>query len=187
MKLRLFVIIVTLAIALPLLAQDQPPTEPKKTVSTLARLQAAKTIFLRSEGVTDVPFNVIQAGMESWPRYMIVNSPDKADIILEVQVPEDTAATAALSTNKDENSGGHSAKKDTSKDNPAILFIRLTVMDAKTKAMLFSDTQRPKNSWKEKNRTDNEIECAQKLFTSFKNRVEPPETGTQPEVAPTPK
>ena len=181
MKLRLFVIIVIVAFALPLLAQNQPPTEPKKTVSTLARLQAAKTVFLKNDSVTDIPFNVIQAGMEAWPRYEIVDSPNKADIILEVRAPEDTTANA----NKDENS--KSSKKETSKENAVLQFIRLTVMDSKTNAMLFMDTQRPKNSWKEKARTDNEIECAQKLFTSFKERVEPSAPGAQPDAAPTPK
>ena len=186
MKLRLFVILAILAFALPLLAQDQPPTEPKKPVSTLARLQAAKTVFLKNDSVTDIPFNVIQAGMEAWPRYQIVNSPDKADIILEVRAPEDPNANA---NNNDEN--GKSSKKETSKENATLQFIRLTVMDSKTNAMLFMDTQRPKNSWKERARTDSEIECAQKLFTSFKNRVEPPaapEAGaTQSDAAPTPK
>jgi hypothetical protein len=184
MKLRLLFIFAILAFVSPLFAQDQPSTEPKKPVSTVARLQAAKTVFLKNESVTDIPFNVIQAGMESWPRYQIVNSPDKADIVLEVLAPEDPNST---NLNKDEN-GGKSSKKETSKENATLQFIRLTAMDARTNAMLFMDTLRPKNSWKEANRTQNEIECAQKLFTSFKNRVEPPDAGAaQSEAVPTPK
>lgn len=184
MKLRLLIIFAILAFASSLFAQDQPPTEPKRPVSTVARLQAAKTVFLKNDSVTDIPFNVIQAGMESWPRYQIVSSPDKADIILEVRAPEDPNAN---NLNKDEN-GGKSAKKESSKENATLQFIRLTAMDAKTNAMLFMDTQRPKGSWKESARTQNEIECAQKLFTSFKNRVEPPDTGAaQPEAAAAPK
>ncbi len=181
MKLRLFFILAIVAFASSLLAQEQPPTEPRKPVSTVARLQAAKTVFLKNESVTDIPFNVIQAGMESWPRYEIVSSPDKADFILEVRAPEEPNPNPS----KDDN-GGHS-KKESSKQDVTLQFIRLTAMDAKTNAMLFSETQRPKGSWKGSNRTQSEIDCAQKLFTSFKNRVEPEAAPAEAAPAATPK
>jgi hypothetical protein len=53
--------------------------------------------------------------------------------------------------------------------------MKLTVSDARTKLALFTATQIPKDSWSDKARTESQIQCAQKLLTLLRNRVEPPE------------
>jgi hypothetical protein len=163
-------------VGLAAFAQEQPP-EPKKYLSPQVRMAAAKNVYLRNAGGSDVPFNVIQAGIESWPRYTIVNSPEKADLIIEVLAPEESTGSAVTSkSSNDSKSGKQAPSASTVPDVPAIQIIKLTVLDAKTKVALFSATEKPKDAWKEKVRTESRIECAQKLLAVLRNRVEPPET-----------
>jgi hypothetical protein len=163
---------------------QQSQSEPKKYLSPQARMAAAKNVYLRNAGGTDIPFNVIQAGIESWPRYLVVNSPDKADLIIEVLAPEESTGTSVSSkTTTDSKSGKPSSSSSSTREFAEIQIIKLTVFDAKTKVALFSATEKPKNAWKERARTESQIECAQKLLTLLRNRVEPPETAT-PEPSP---
>lgn len=182
MSSRLFALLIVFSSGLALFAQDQP-AEPKKYVPAQVRLAAAKTVFLRNAGGTEVPFNVIQAGIESWPHYMIVDSPDKADLIIEVLSPEETKKESSVGAKVNTSGGSATPTTSSSPDFAAIQIIKMTVMDAKTRVVLFSATERPKNAWKEKARTDSQIECAQKLLTAFHNRVEPP-TPAQPAASP---
>jgi hypothetical protein len=165
-------------------AQEAQP-EAKKYLSPQARMAAAKNVYLRNAGGTDVPFNVIQAGIESWPRYVIVNSPEQADLIIEVLAPEEsTGSSVSTKVSGENHTGEKSTGTTSSRDFAAVQIIKLTVLDAKTKVALFSATERPKNAWKEKVRTESQIECAQKLLTLLHNRVEPPQT---PATEPAPK
>lgn len=173
----------SLVSCLAAIAQDQP-TEPKKYMSPQARMQAAKTIYLRNGGGTDVPFNIIQAGIESWPHYIVVNSPDKADLILEVVSPEDVSKSSSVGAKVDTKGGSAAPTSNASPDFAPPQIIKLTVSDAKTKVVLFSAIERPKNAWKEKARTDSQIECAQKLLALLHNRVEPPDAPPAAEAAP---
>jgi hypothetical protein len=170
---------------LTVIAQEQPSEQPKKYMTPQARMAAAKNVYLRNTAGTDIPFNVIQAGIESWPRYAIVNSPDQADLIIEVQAPEESTGSAVgANVSTDKGANAHASKGTTaSRDFAEIQFIKLTVLDAKTKVALFSASERPKNAWKEKARTESQIECAQKLLAALHNRVEPQENA-QPDASP---
>ena len=176
-----FCVVATLAA----FAQESQP-EPKKYLSPQARLVAARNVYLRNAGGSDIPFNVIQSGIESWPRYTIVNSPEKADLIIEVLSPEESPSNSSSSKTKvDAQTGGHSSTTAPASSSSlyAVRTIKLTVSDARTRLTLFSATQTPKDAWKDRVRTESQIECAQKLLTLFHNRVEPPET-TAPEPSP---
>ncbi len=157
-------------------AQDAPQAEPKKYMTAQARLLAAKTVYLKNSCAVDIPFNIIEAGFESWPRYLTVNSPDQADLIVEVVAPEEVSSASVSSETSDEpRLGGKKQKSEseTKHEVTGLQYIKLAVMDAKTKVTLFSAMERPKNAWKEKTRTDSQIQTTQKLLAAFRNRVEP--------------
>jgi hypothetical protein len=154
------------------IAQEAPP-EPKKYLTPQQRLQQAKAVYLRNAGGTEVPFNIIQAGFESWPRYTMVNSPDKADLLVEVLAPQESTGTSVSSKISTDTNGKQKQSTTTERDFAEVQIVKLTVMDAKSKVLLFQASERPKNSWKERARTESQIECAQKLFDAFHNRVEP--------------
>jgi hypothetical protein len=154
-------------------AQESQP-EPKKYMTAQARMAAAKTVYLRNVAGTDLPFNIIEAGFESWPRYMIVNSPEKADLLLEVLAPEEsTGSSVSTKTSTDSKTGQSKSSTSSEHQFASIQIIRLTVFDAKTKVVLFTASEKPKNAWKERARTDSQVECAQKLLAAFRNQVEP--------------
>lgn len=188
MKFYFLLLLIVVAIVPALIAQQAPEQkteepkaadakpEPKKYLSPTQRLQMAKTVYMKHEaGGSDLPFEVIQSAMEAWPKYMLVDSPDKADLIVEVLAPkEDTGAQVTTKTSTDER-GKPQSSTTTSKSLPSVQMIKMTVIDAHTRIALWSGTERPKNAWKEAARQDSQVECARKLMNAFHDRVEPPE------------
>src|ERR1700675_64167 len=77
-------------------AQDQKPAQTP--VSPSARLVAAKTAYMRNGGGSEIPFNVIESGIEGWGRFALVDSPQKADVIIEVVAPEDDNGVSVSSS-----------------------------------------------------------------------------------------
>ena len=144
-------------------AQDQKPAATP--ISPSARLAAAKTAYLRNGGGSEIPYNVIESGVEGWGRFTLVDSPQQADVIIEVQAPEEETGTSVSS------SDGHSASAS---HDTSVAIIKLTVYDAKTHLPLWTVVERPKGGFKEKTRNDNLVKAAEKLVSEFRDRLEPP-------------
>jgi hypothetical protein len=199
MPLRSIVIAcLALLISVTVVAQDQKPEpqeqksaapeqkpEVKKYLTPTARMIAAKTVFMRSVGGNDIPFEVIKSSIESWGRYMIVDSPEKADLIMEVFAPQESTGGSSVSTKVDTGSG-HPAQATTggsTGSQPAVMIVKMTVFDGHSKVALWSASEKPKNAWKERVRQESQVECARKLATAFHERVEPqtpqPETSSK--------
>src|SRR5579863_3999756 len=91
-KRFLLAILAVLLIALVLAAGAQQPQSPEQQPTTGAaahydRMAAAKAVFLKNAGGDDIPFNVISRNFESWGRYLLVDSEDKADMVIEIRSP----------------------------------------------------------------------------------------------------
>lgn len=154
-------------------SQDQKPTstEAPKFVPPSVRLKEAKAVYMKNGGGSEIPFNVIESGMEGWGRYTLVDSPEKADLIVEVASPmEDTGVSV---TSKTSTESGHMEKTTKSTRDLTVGQIKLTVFDARNRVPLWSATEKPKGAFKQKNREDNLVESAQKLVRKFRERVEP--------------
>ena len=148
-------------------AQEQKaPALPP--ISPSARLAAAKTAFMKNGGGSDVPFDVIQGGVEGWGRFTLVDSPKNADVVIELQAPEDDNGVSVSSST---GAGGKSSSK-TSRD-VSVSMIKLLVYDAHTHAMLWTATEHPKGAFKDKARMDNLVEASEKLLSQFRDRLEP--------------
>ena len=152
-------------------------TEKKPTfVPPLARLAAAKTIYLKRGSGSDVPFDVISAAVEGWGRYAVVTDVDKADIVMEISAPEESGGvTISSSTNNNTVSGRPEQSNSSSRQisgggGP----VRMVVYDPKSKSQLFVSSELAKSAIKQKTREDNLVDAAQKLFLKFHDRVEPP-------------
>src|SRR4051812_14125552 len=120
--LRVFVVLIfsIAAVAQQPSAQQTPAPDasaapsatpsPKPVVSPTARLNAAKTVYIkRVEAHNDIPFNVIANGFDGWAKYMVVSAPEKADLIIEVSSTEREEGfvmppqqTPGIANNKDE-------------------------------------------------------------------------------------
>ena len=144
-------------------AQDQKP--PATPISPSARLAAAKTAYVTNGGGSEIPYNVIESGMEGWGHFVLVNTPQQADVIIEVQAPEEESGTGVSSSN------GHSASVS---HDTSVAIIKLTVYDARTHLPLWSAIERPKGGFKEKTRDDNLVKAAENLVSRFRDRMEPP-------------
>jgi hypothetical protein len=146
-------------------------------MNPLVRLASAKSIFLKSGGGSEIPYNVISSSMENWGRYTIVNSPDKADLIMEVTSPSETGGSGVSVSSSTKSSPYGRPEESTSSSRDVSQgggTIRLVVYDARSKAALWSATEQSKSAMRQKARSDNLVGAAEKLFTKFHDRIEPP-------------
>lgn len=173
-------LIATLMVSFALFAQEKPQTpteqatEAKKPalVSPSARLAAAKTAYIKNAAGSDVPFNIISAGIDGWGRWRLVDSPSEADIIIDVYSPDDDRASSSTSSKTKVGAGGRMpdpepASKNT--DGP----IRLVVSDPRTHLALWTATEQPKGAFRQKAHDQNIVEAAQRLLARFHERIEP--------------
>ena len=152
----------------------QPAAKPATKadlVTPQARLVAAKTAYLQKAGGSDIPYNVISSGLEGWGRFTLVNTPEKADIILEIEAPSDSSGVSI----------GGSSKENGRQDNTTWLTkqtgrteVKLTVHDAKTSQVLWYSSEQAKSAMKRTSRENNLVEAAERLLTRFHDRIEPP-------------
>ena len=155
-----------------LFGQEQKPAVP---ISPSARLAAAKTAYVKNGGGNDIPFNVISNGIDGWGRFVTVDSPDQADIVIEVLSVADPNQVTVDSSD----SLGHKSSKKVNDEDVEV--IKLTVYDAKTHLPLWAGNERPKGGFKEKTRDDNLVQAAAKLLTRFRERLEPPQAEAAPD------
>lgn len=156
------------------LAQEAPkPTPP---LNPFTRLTAAKTVFIKNGGGGEIPFNVIESSMEGWGRYQIVRSADQADLILEVTSPtENSGGVSVSSSTKTGISGRPEESRSTSRElSPSGGPVKIVVYDAHSKAALWSGMEQAKSAMRQKQREDNLVQAAEKVFTKFHDRIEPP-------------
>lgn len=156
-------------------AQPAPaPAAPKTpALSPTARLQAAKTAYLKNAGGSEIPFNVISDGVQGWGRYQIVSSPEKADLIIEVTSPNNGTGVSVSSTTTTDSKTGMPAESVTNSRELQVARITLIVYDAHSKMALWSASEQPKGGLREKSREDHVVASAEHLLGEFRQRVEP--------------
>ncbi len=169
-----FVMVIIFLLSLPGFTQttDTKPEAKKPVVSTTARLLAAKTVYVRNTGTSELPYNVISSAMEGWARYTVVDSPEKADILVEVWSQDESGSGVSASTQ----TGGYGKPEQsaTTKKEITPTVIKMTALDPKTRVTLWAGTERPKGAMKKRVQDDHIVESAQHLFQQFHDRVEPP-------------
>jgi hypothetical protein len=171
--LFLFILLVALT---PSFAQEPTPSSaPEKKspvfVPPSVRLKEAKSVFLKNAGGSEIPFNVIEGGIEGWGRYVLAESPEKADLIVEVTSPSEESGVSV--TSKTTTGDGPPQQSTTSTRELGTGPIKLVVYDARNHVPLWSASEQPKGAFKQKNREDKLVEAAQKLVHAFRERVEP--------------
>ncbi len=173
--LRVLVPSTFLLVALMAFAQEAAkPANPPMNPYT--RLTVAKTIYIKSGGGNEIPYNVISSSMEGWGRYLVVDSPEKADLIMEVTAPADTGSGVSVSSNTRRDPYGHPEDSTTTSReiSPGGGLVKLVVYDARSKAALWSASEQAKSAMRQKSREDNLVQAAEKVFTKFHDRIEPP-------------
>lgn len=154
----------------------QEVAKPTPPMNPFTRLTAAKNVYLKSGGGNPIPFNVIESSMQGWGRYQLVESADKADLILEVTAPTDSGGGISVSSStKNDRSGRPEDSTSTSRElSSGGGSVKIVVYDARSKAALWSGMEQAKSAMRQKQREDNLVQAAEKVFTKFHDRIEPP-------------
>jgi hypothetical protein len=142
------------------LSAQEPPPNPA-VISPNARLMAARSIFIEHAGGI-LPNDVIGDAFQGWGRYTVVGDPADADIIVSIEAPtSDSGVTVA------------DGRRSSTVASAQVTQIRLRILDAHDRVVLWSSSEQPKSSIKEKTREDNVVEASLRLFRRFRTLVEP--------------
>lgn len=168
---------VLLAASLTSAVQQEQKQEPKPEekpaappLSASARLAAARTALLRKTGNGDnAAYDVVSTTLEGWGRFTLVNSLEKADIVVEIFSQSDSDGGISASVGSDGRRGREGKVKQSSLSE-----IRLTVSDARSRVPLWTGIERPKSGMKKTDRENKEVEAAERLMQRFHDAIEPP-------------
>ena len=157
-------------------ASEKEAPKPAGSVSATTRLLNAKTVYVKKIAGGDIAFDIVNNAVVGWPRYIVVDDPEKADLLIEVSSP--------APPKKDENngvkgsSGSGAANDPRAFHEPTTTFtdtdVKILVRDAHTRAILWSGREPAKEAFRQSKTDDNLIEATQKLVEKLHDRVEPP-------------
>ncbi|MGH9523689.1 MAG: hypothetical protein ACRD3E_14265 [Terriglobales bacterium] len=171
------VLILLIAAISTLASAQEPPKEPAKpAMAPLVRLQAAKTAYIKNVEGSDIGVDTITSTLEGWGRYKLVDSPDKADLLIEVTSPDEGSGGVSVSSSAgpSRTSGRYEQSTHSSRElSTGSGTMRLVVRDAKTKLTLWGASEPVKGAVKKNTRENNLVEAAQTLAGKFHDRVEP--------------
>jgi hypothetical protein len=165
-----FLILLTSGIS----AFSQQPAEKKPLIETPSmRLAAAKNVFITRTHGSRIPLDVIRSTMEGWERFTFVETPDKADLIIEISSTGDSGVQVSSSSKISPETGQEEKSNSTRKDiSPTD--IKMIVFDSRNKRPLWAATESVKFAVKEKGKENNLVEAAERLVSKFHRRLEPP-------------
>jgi len=156
-------------------AQPTPsPAEKKPVIETPSmRLASARNVMIVRTRGSEIPVEAIRSTVDGWGRFTLVETREKADLIIEVASSGDSgvqvSSTSTVSPLSGQEEKGSSTRKDLSPTE-----ITMAVYDARNKRPLWSATESVKSAMKERNKENNLVEAAERLATKFHQRLEPP-------------
>ena len=174
-KLPVFLIIVFLFFSMSgFSACAQQSAEKKPLIETPSmRLAAAKNVFITRTHGSRIPLNVIKSTMEGWGRFTFVETPEKADLIIEISSTGDSGVQVSSSSKVSPETGQEEKSNSTRKDiSPTD--IKMTVFDYRNKRALWAASESVKFAMKEKAKENNLVDAAERLAAKFHDRLEPP-------------
>lgn len=161
-------------------AQEETAEKPKPvSISPRVRLQAARTLYLKNMGGNDIPFTLVTNAMVGF-RYVLVDDPSKADLVMEISAPEDPNAK-----DKDKDKGdtgvragynGRSVIGGNAAQNSTVVTtsdVKMVVRDSHTRAVLWAGTELAKDALRKNKQEENMEAAAQKLIQRFEQAVDP--------------
>jgi hypothetical protein len=146
-------------------AQEPPKPAPTAPISSHARLLAARSIYIEHAGGR-LPNDVIGDAFQGWGRYTVVADPAQADLIVSINAPVSDSGVSV-------GDGRHGAPPSHTLSSSDVVQIRLTILDAHDRVVLWSGSEQPKSSLKQQKREDNEVDASLLLFRRFRALIEP--------------
>jgi hypothetical protein len=131
---------------------------------------AAKTVFISNAGGSDEVYDAFYAVMKNWNRFVLVGSPDKADLLFQISYIVEDKGTKVLSNT--DTYTGQTHVYSVKKIDPQLI---LSIFDAKSKDSLWQTSVHRKLAMMEHNRDKNTIKAAQELADGLRFRLETPQ------------
>ena len=154
-------------------ARAQQPAEKKPLIETPSmRLAAAKTVFITRTHGSRIPLDVIRSTMEGWERFTFVETPEKADLIVEIFSTGDSGVQVS-SSSKVSPETGHEEKSGSTRKDISPTEVKMTVFDSRNKRALWTATESVKFAMKEKGKENNLVDASERLASKFHERLEP--------------
>ncbi len=171
-RLLLSTIALTIIVSF-LSASAQEPAKPTP-LSPIARLKAAKSAFLKQGPGSEFPYKLFDSSLTGWGHFILVDSPEKADVIIEVSAPyDDSGISVGSNASRTSPLGGTTEQPLRTSRQFSVQRIVLTVYDAHSNVRLWFASERPKSAMKQKTKEDNIVEATEQLFSKFRDTVEP--------------
>src|SRR5215471_18349161 len=172
-RIRLLSCLYIASVAIAANAQQQPPEKPRLETPA-ARLANAKNVLVMRARGNSIPYDVIRDTVDGWGRFTLVETPDQADLLLQVSTSGgDSDLRVTSSSGPSLSSGRYDSSNHSSRDISAT-DVKLTVLDAKNRRVLWESNETAKYAMKEKARENNLVEAAQRLASKLHERLEPP-------------
>ena len=151
----------------------QQAAQKKPLIETPSmRLAAARNVFITRTHGNRIPLDVIRSTMEGWEKFTFVETPDKADLIIEISSTGDSGVQVSSSSKVSPETGKEEKSNSTRKDiSPTD--IKMTVFDSRNKRPLWAATESVKFAVKEKGKENNLVDAAERLASKFHDRLEP--------------
>jgi hypothetical protein len=173
-RLAVFTMVLMVAMAGGVQSRGQQPSGKKPLMETPSmRLAAGRNVFMVRTHGNHIPFDVIRSTMEGWGRFTFVETPEKADLIIEIASSGDSGVQVSSSSNVSPETG-HEEKSSTTRKDITPTDVKMTVIDARNKRGLWAATESVKFAMKEKAKENNLVEAAERLASKFHDRLEPP-------------
>ncbi len=161
-------------IASGVLSHTQQPPEKKPLIETPSmRLAAAKNVFITRTRGSRIPLDVIKSTLEGWGRFTFVETPEKADLIIEISSTGDSGVQVS-SSSKVSPETGQEEKSNTTRKDISPTEVKMTVFDSRNKRGLWTATESVKFAMKEKGKENNLVDASERLASKFHERLEPP-------------
>jgi hypothetical protein len=155
-------------------ARAQQPPEKKPLIETPSmRLAAAKTAFITRIHGSRIPLDVISSTIEGWERFTFVETPEKADLIIEISSTGDSGVQVSSSSQVSPETG-HEEKSSSTRKDISPTDVKMTVFDSPNKRPLWAATESVKFAMKEKGKENNLVDASERLASKFHQRLEPP-------------
>jgi hypothetical protein len=152
---------------------QQPPKKPVVDTAT-ARLTGAKNVMVTRARGNQIPYDVISSTLEGWGRFTMVDTADKADLVVTVATSGADNGVRVSGSNAVSPLSGRPERSSNSSVDLSNAEITMTVYDAKNKRVLWTAVETAKSAMKQTARENNLVEAAEKLASKFHDRLEPP-------------
>jgi hypothetical protein len=168
--LSFFVAVLLLAIT-GASAQQASPEKPRVQTPAARLAEARNILIIRSRG-SAIPYDVIKETVAGWGRFTLVETPEQADILIQISTSGgDSEVRVTSSNDQSTESGKPNQSYKTSKDISAT-DVTLTVLDARNRRVLWEARETARFAMKQTARENNLVEAAQRLASKFHERLE---------------